>query len=149
MFISVAINDLNSIIDRTLASSLVSGSISALNYAYKLNGFILGVFVSAITTVIFPLLSRESNNDNIPGLKIIMGYGINIILLVTIPATVGIIVLSTPIVEVAFQRGEFDEVATLMTSKALIFFILLDLYQWLFVPYYIGYIIRCKIQRPD
>jgi len=122
VFIGVAINDLNAIVDRTLASSLAAGSISALNYANRLNGLILGVFITAITTVIFPLLSKEFSNNNINGVKKIMGYGFNLILLITIPAAVGLIVLSTPIVEVAFERGEFDSTATIMTSKALIFY---------------------------
>lgn len=122
VLIGVAINDLNVIVDKTLASSLVSGSISALNYANRLNNLILGVFISAITTVIFPILSREANSDNIPGVINTMGNGINLILLITIPATVGLIVLAKPIIEIAFQRGEFDTTATLMTSQALIFY---------------------------
>ena len=122
VLIGVAINDLNAVVDKTLASSLAAGSISALNYANKLNTLILGVFISAITTVIFPILSKEANNDNIPGVKKTMGYGVNLILLITIPATVGLIVLAKPIVEIAFQRGEFDAAATMMTSQALIFY---------------------------
>lgn len=122
VLVGVAINDLNAIIDRTLASSLVFGSISALNYANKLNGLILGVFIAAITTVIFPMLAKESTGDNYDSMKKIMGYGINIILLITIPATVGLIVLAKPIVQIAFERGEFDSTATLMTSQALIFY---------------------------
>lgn len=122
VFVSVAVNDLNTIVDRTLASSLVSGSISALNYADKLNSLVLTVFISAITTVIFPLLSKETSRDNIPGMKEIMGNGVNLILLITIPATVGLVVLAKPIVKVAFERGEFDEIATLMTVKALMFY---------------------------
>lgn len=122
VLIGVAINDLNAIVDRTLASELATGSISALNYANKLNVLILSVFVTAITTVIFPLLSKESNEDNIPGMKVIMKKGINLILLITIPATIGLIVLSKPIVQVAFERGIFDATATLMTSQALTFY---------------------------
>ncbi|MSU02122.1 murein biosynthesis integral membrane protein MurJ [Tissierella pigra] len=122
VLIGVAINDLNVIVDRTLASDLVEGSISALNYANKLNGLILGVFVTAVTTVIFPLLSKESNNNNINGLKKIMSDGVNLILLITIPATVGLVVLAQPIVEIAFQRGEFTINDTIMTSHALIFY---------------------------
>lgn len=122
VFIGVAINDLNAIVDKTLASSLAAGSISSLNYANKLNALILGVFITAITTVIFPILSKKANNDNIPGVKKIMGYGVNLILLITTPATIGLIVLAKPIVEIAFQRGEFDSVATIMTSQALIFY---------------------------
>lgn len=122
VLLGVAINDLNAIVDKTLASSLATGSISALNYANRLNALILGVFISAITTVIFPILSKEANNDNIPGVKKTMGYGVNLILLITIPATIGLIVLAKPIVEIAFQRGEFDTTATMMTSQALIFY---------------------------
>jgi putative peptidoglycan lipid II flippase len=122
VLVGVAINDLNVVVDRTLASTLVSGSISALNYANRLKSLILGVFITAITTVVFPLLANESSCDNIPGLKKIMGYSVNIILLITIPATVGLVVLADPIVEVAFERGEFDAVATEMTSQALIFY---------------------------
>ena len=120
ILIGVTINDIGVIVDKTLASSLVEGSISALNYSNKLIGLILGVFISAVTTVIFPILSKESNNDNIVGLKKVMAYGVNFILLITIPATVGLIVLARPIVEVAFQRGQFDVTATIMTSQALI-----------------------------
>ena len=122
VLIGVAINDLNAIIDRSLASSLDVGSISALNYANKLNGLILGVFISAITTVIFPLLSQQSNSNNIKGMKRTMSYGINLIFVITIPATIGLIVLSEPIVELAFKRGAFDANATIMTSQSLIFY---------------------------
>lgn len=122
VLLGVAVHDLNAIVDRTLASKLIEGSISALNYADKLNNIILGVFISAITTVIFPLLSKESNTDNMTSMKKIMGYGINLILVITVPASVGLIVLATPIVEIAFQRGAFDSTATLMTSQALVFY---------------------------
>lgn len=122
VLVSVAINDLNVLVDRTLASNLVKGSISALKYSDGLIQLVLGVFIMAITTVIFPILSKEANKGNMTGVKKIMGQGINLVLLITIPATVGMIVLARPIIEVAFQRGEFDATATLMTSQALIFY---------------------------
>ncbi len=122
VLIGVAINDINVIVNKTLASELIEGSISALNYANKLNVLIQSVFVSAITTVIFPLLSKESNNDNIEGMKKIMGYGVNFILLITIPAAAGMMILAEPIVQVAFERGAFTADDTLMTSSALIFY---------------------------
>lgn len=68
------------------------------------------------------MIIKEFNNDNIGGMKKIMGYGINLILLITIPATVGLIVLATPIVEVAFERGAFTVDDTIMTSSALVFY---------------------------
>lgn len=122
VLISVAINDLNAIVDRTLASSLEVGSISALNYANRLINLILGVFITAVTTVIFPLLSKESNDGNIDNLKTVMGHGINIIMIMIIPASVGMIALAKPIIEIAFQRGSFDVIATQMSSQALMFY---------------------------
>src|SRR5699024_11321187 len=53
---------------------------------------------------------------------LIMGEGINIILIITVPATIGIVLLAEPVVKIFFQRGAFDETATLMTSQALIFY---------------------------
>jgi putative peptidoglycan lipid II flippase len=117
-----AINEINTLVDRTLASKLIAGSISALNYANKLNNLVLEVFIVAITTVIFPMLSKGSNSNNMNSMKKIMGSGINIILIITIPATVGLIILSKPIVEIAFERGAFDTTATMMTSQALTFY---------------------------
>lgn len=122
VLVSVGINDLNILVDRTLASTLVDGSISVLNYSDRLIQLILGVFIMAITTVIFPMLSKEANKGDMKGLKKTMGYGVNLVLLITIPAAVGMIVLARPIVEVAFQRGEFVARDTIMTSQALIFY---------------------------
>lgn len=122
VLVSVGVNDLNNIIDKSLASTLVVGSISALNYANRLVGLTTGIFISAIITVIFPMLSQEANKDSYDGLKRVTIHGINIILLITIPATVGMIVLANPIVKIAFERGAFDSTATYMTVGALIFY---------------------------
>lgn len=120
VLISVGINDLNAIVDKTLASTLIDGSISALNYSYKLIQLILGVFITAITTVIFPMLSKEANQGNMTGVKKTMAYGVNIVLLISIPAAIGMTVLAKPIIEIAFQRGQFTASDTIMTSQALI-----------------------------
>ena len=122
VLIGVAINDIGVIIDKTLASDLATGSISALNYANTLNEVVKGVFVSAIATVIFPLLAKESNSGSLNSMKKIMGSGVNLILLITIPATVGLIVLAQPIVGVIFQRGAFTTNDTIMTTQALVFY---------------------------
>lgn len=124
VLVSVSISDLNKIVDRSLASTLVSGSVSALNYGNRLKTLVLGIFITAITTVIFPTLSKEANKVNYEGFKKTMGYGINIILLITIPATMGMIILAEPIVRVAFERGAFNSSDTIMTTGALIFYTL-------------------------
>lgn len=122
IFIGVAINDINIIVDKTIASTLVPGSVSSLSYAMKLNEFILNVFIIAVVTVLFPSISKIASTNDLVELKKITSIGFNIIILISIPATMGLIVLSYPIIEIAFQRGEFDGVATAMTSKALLFY---------------------------
>ena len=64
------------------------------------------------------MLSQEANRDSYDGLKKVTIHGINI----TIPATVGMIVLANPIVKIVFERGAFDSTATYMTVGALIFY---------------------------
>ncbi|HHV25852.1 MAG TPA: murein biosynthesis integral membrane protein MurJ [Tissierellia bacterium] len=122
VLIGSAIDDINAIVDKTLASDLATGSISALTYANRIKSIVLGVFVMAIATVIFPMISKESSKDNMDSLKKIMGYGINIVLIITIPATIGLIVLAEPFVRIFFQRGAFNSTATLMTSQAVTFY---------------------------
>ena len=120
--IGSAVQQINTVVDKTLASSLVEGSISALTYASRINDLIISVFVMAITTVVFPMLSRAFSQDNGLQIRRIMGQGINIILIITVPATVGILILAEPMVRIFFQRGAFSEVGTIMTSKALVFY---------------------------
>lgn len=122
VLIGSAISTINTIVDKTLASGLAAGSISALNYSAKVRDIIQSVFVLSITTVIFPMLSDAFNRNDRDSAKEIMGRGIDIILLGTIPAAVGIMVLAQPMIKVFFQRGAFDSTATLMTSQALLYY---------------------------
>ncbi len=122
VLIGSAVQQINVIIDKTLASDLIEGSISALSYASKINDMVIAVFIMAITTVIFPMLSQAFSQDNKEKVKEILGQGINIILIITVPATIGILVLAEPAVYLFFQRNAFDELATYMTSQALIYY---------------------------
>ena len=122
VMVGSAVQQINTVIDRTLASSLVEGSISALTYASRLKDLIISVFIMAITTVVFPMLSKAFSQDDNMQVKKIMGQGINIILIITVPATIGILILAEPMVRIFFQRGAFDSTATIMTSQALIFY---------------------------
>ncbi len=116
------VQHINTIIDKTLASNLVDGSISSLNYAAKLNDVVVSVFIAAITTVVFPMLSRAFAQGDGKAIRSIMRQGINTIFVITVPATIGIMILSEPIVRIFFERGAFDSTATTMTSGALFFY---------------------------
>nr|PZN09007.1 MAG: murein biosynthesis integral membrane protein MurJ [Caldicoprobacter oshimai] len=117
-----AVQQINVLIDRRLASGLPEGSISALNFANKLNGFAYGLFTISLATVIYPLLSRLSAEKDMAGFKEKLVKALNVITLIILPITVGAIVLRRPIVSVLFERGQFDARATSMTASALMFY---------------------------
>ena len=122
MLIGVGVNQINAMIDRGLASTLVEGSISALNYANKLNGFIMALFIASVAVVIYPMLSKLSLENNKENFSKAVTNSVNSIILLVLPISIGAIVLSTPIVRFLFQRGAFDAKATNMTSIALVMY---------------------------
>jgi len=122
ILLSVAVNDINKIIDRTIASQIVVGGISALNYASKLNQFIQGVIVLAITTSVFPVISRMAMTNDIKSLKVSIQEAISLIWILVIPASVGSMLFSSEIIKLLFGRGEFGDTATQLTATALFFY---------------------------
>jgi putative peptidoglycan lipid II flippase len=110
------------LIDRIMASQLVEGSISALNYANRINTLAIGLFGSSLVLVIYPYLSRFASQNNIDQIKEALKMSVNVISLIMMPITIGFVVLRTPIVSLLFERGEFDAQATFMTATALMFY---------------------------
>jgi integral membrane protein mviN len=122
VLIGVAIYQVNTMIDRSLASSLGDGIIAALNSANRLNLFVTGLFISTLASVIYPTLSKLSNEDNKENFKEAVVKSSNVVILLVLPITIGAIVLAQPVVKAIFERGAFDERSTSLTSVALIFY---------------------------
>ena len=120
--VGVSVNQLYIIIDRILASGLAEGSISALNFANKLILLPLGLFVMAIGTAFYPTLTRQVANSSLKSAKDTLQKSFKMVLLFTVPASVGLFVLRYPIIQLLFERGAFDARATDMTATALMFF---------------------------
>ena len=119
VFIGVAVNQVNIMVDKNLASILKEGSISALNYADRLNSFILALFITSIVAVVYPMLSKLSQSNEREKFNEYISTSCNSIILLVVPISVGAMVLSTPIVRLLFERGAFSTEATSMTSSAL------------------------------
>lgn len=117
-----AVDQINKLVDRTLASQISTGGISALNYATTLNGFVFSVFVTSITTVMYPSISKMASKGNIKGLKRALYQAIIGAAVLIIPATVGSLVFAEPIVRMLFARGAFGEEAVIMTSNAFFYY---------------------------
>ncbi len=122
VMLGAAVQQINVFVDRMLASGLPEGSISALNFANRLNGFVYGLFSTSISVVIYPLLSRLNAEEDMKEFNNKLVSGLNVVTLLILPITIGAIVLRQPIVSVLFERQQFDSRATMMTSSALLFY---------------------------
>lgn len=122
IFIGVAVNQINALIDKSLASTLAEGSIAALNYANKLNWFIITIFIASISSVIYPKIAELATKNRKEQFLDTITTCVNTVVLIVVPISVGAVILANPIVKILFQRGEFDERAVKMTSIALVFY---------------------------
>ncbi len=120
--LGISIDQINTLIDRTIASRISVGGISALNYAFRLDLFIQGIFVMSIATVLYPKISKMAAEDDMKGFKKALSEAISVINVLVIPATVGAVIFAKPIVKLLFGRGAFDSQAISMTYYALIFY---------------------------
>ncbi len=122
--LAAAVNTINVIIGQILASFLPKGSVSYLYYADRVMELPLGIFAIAIGTAILPSFSRHTAAGNMDELKSSISFALRLMLFVTMPAMVGLMVLSLPIISVLFQRGAFDAKATILTGQALFYYAL-------------------------
>lgn len=118
---ATAVYQINILITNGFASVLKEGSISYLYYADRIVELPMGVFVIAVATAVLPSMSEYAVKEDWPGFKESLSFAIRLVTFITIPATVGMVVLGTPIIAVLFQRGEFSHVATSGTVYALYF----------------------------
>lgn len=122
VIIGASVVQINVLVDRTIASRIVVGGISALNFANTLNGFVLGIVVVSISTAMYPLISKMAAEKNIIGLKKSVAEAISGVNLLVIPATIGFMIFAKPIVTLLFGRGAFGAEAIALTSYALFFY---------------------------
>ena len=117
--IGAGVTQLNRLISTALASLLPSGSVSYLYYADRLNQLPLGVVGIAVGTAILPSLSRQVRLGRLPDAVTTQNRGIELALLLTLPAATALAVLATPILSVLFERGAFGPSDTAATAAAL------------------------------
>ncbi|MBU0906394.1 MAG: murein biosynthesis integral membrane protein MurJ [Firmicutes bacterium] len=122
VMLGVSINEINVIVDRTIASTFEDGGISILNYASKISGFILGIFILIFNTLMFPRLSKMVVNKENSGFMHVANRTIISINFLLIPALVGIMIFANPIIEIIYGRGAMSEKSISETSRALFYY---------------------------
>src|SRR5438034_5278382 len=117
--LGAGVTQLNLVISTALASLLPGGSVSYLYYADRLNQLPLGVVGIAVGTAILPSLSRQVRTGDTAGAMTTQNRGIEVAVLLTLPAAIALAVLATPILSVLFERGAFGPAEAAATAAAL------------------------------
>jgi putative peptidoglycan lipid II flippase len=120
--LGLAVFQLNTVVDRFLAMVIGPGAPSTLYYGNRLVQLPLGVFGIAFATAALPVMARLMARNKIEEFKDAFSHSFRNVLLVTIPATVGLIVLRRPIITLLFQRDAFGASSTDATAWVLLFY---------------------------
>lgn len=113
---------LNLYIFAIVGIKLIEGGLAAFNFARNIQSFAVSLFGIAFATAVFPYLAGSVSNGDQKAYTDHMQKTIQRILFFTIPAAVGVMTLSTPLVELILSGGVFDENSIKLTSLILFFF---------------------------
>lgn len=104
----------------TVIATNIASAVSYLYYADRLVQLPLALIGTALGTVLLPTLSRQVREQKQEEAITTQNKALEIALLFTIPASIAFIVISTPIISLMFERGEFGTKETAATAAALV-----------------------------
>ena len=113
---------INLLVNTILAAGEGTGAVSWLSYAFRLMYVPIGLFGVSIATAILPAVSRHAAQNDPDGMRRTIGDALRMMLMLIVPALVGLMVLAEPIVQVIFERGSFAPADTAATAAALVFY---------------------------
>jgi putative peptidoglycan lipid II flippase len=120
--IGLGIVNLDQLINSVFGTLVSHEAPRAIDNAFRIYMLPQGLFSVAVATVLFPTLSRMATIGSVASMRRAIGIGMRQINLLLIPSAVFILVLTTPIVRLVFQRGEFNGKSTQLVSEALFWF---------------------------
>jgi len=118
----LAATQVNVFVNTLLATGAGESAVSWLNYAFRLMYLPIGLFGVSIATATLPVVSRQHTLEDSQAVRGTVASGLSLMLMLNVPATVGLVVLAEPIVRVIYERGRFTSADTLATSSALQFY---------------------------
>ena len=110
------------LLGRYIQYPLERGSVSHLYYAQRLYQLPLGVFGISLATAIFPIMSSYAARKDFTGLAKTVSQGLRSAIFIAIPATIGLVVISRPLISVAFEHGQFVRDDTGIVALTLLFY---------------------------
>jgi putative peptidoglycan lipid II flippase len=115
-----SVSQINLLLDTLLASFLVTGSVSWLYYAERLVEFPLGIFGIALATVLLPVLSTAHAGQSPARFSRVLDAGLRWVLLIGVPASVGLVLLARPVLSTLFEYADFSGRDVSMAGLALV-----------------------------
>jgi len=109
----------NLFVNSWLATSLGTGAVSWLDYAFRLMYMPIGLFGISIATAALPRISGHAARNDEAGVRQSVSSGLRMMMMLNVPATAGLVALATPIVTMIYERGRFTHADTMATAGAL------------------------------
>ena len=113
---------INLLVNMVLATGEGTGAVSWLSYAFRVMYLPIGIFGVSIATATLPAVSRHAAQDSTEGIRKTISNALRMMLVLNVPALVGLLVLAEPIVALIFERGSFLPSDTTSTTAALVFY---------------------------
>lgn len=117
--LGLAATQINLLVNTQIAAAQGPGAVSWLSYAFRVMYLPIGLFGVSIATAVLPTVSRHLAGEDRAAVGVTITRGMALMLVVNIPATVGLMLLAQPIVRLLYERGQFLPDATLATATAL------------------------------
>ena len=116
--VGLAATQVNLFVNTILATSQGTGAVSWLQYAFRLMYVPIGVFGVSIATAVLPSVARHAAVGDTTGVRQTVAHGVALMLVLNVPATIGLLMLAAPIVQVLLERGHFTNADTMATAAA-------------------------------
>ena len=120
--VGLAATQLNIFVSQAIAASFREGSVSWLQYAFRLMQLPIGLFGVAVGTVSLPALSRAAARRDMPALRATLSESVRLVFLLTVPSALFLAVMARPIISLLFQHGRFHALDTAATGDALVMY---------------------------
>ena len=122
--LSMAVSELNHMIDHWLASGLEDGAMAALNYGYKLITFITGIMVVPLITIMFSRMSRLVSEGDTKGIIAVVRRCIEVLAAVLGPIIVICALMNEDVIRFAYGSGQFDNASIKLTAGPFLFYVI-------------------------
>ena len=118
VLVGSGINYLAPLVNNMIGSQLAKGYLASLHTAFKVSQFPIGIFALAVSSVVFPSLAEHVSKKDDKSVQSNVQWAIKFVLMIMLPATIGLVAISTPVVRLLFESGEFTALDTAITSPA-------------------------------